>query len=279
MLENSFIHLPGVGEQTEKKLWDTGILTWYDFLNSDEEKLPVRIRANHKEILSQCIEHKDDLEFLAEAFPAQEHWRLFSKFSHLCSYFDIETDGRQNQDSITAVTVYDSRGTKTFVRGVDLEYVSEYLESCGILVSFYGTHFDLPMLQSNLGFQNKRPHIDLYHVFRSLDIRGGLKKIESRFGIDRGTLSGVDGYYAVLLWRYYKNMSDERALETLLAYNVEDVVNLEELLYIAYNLKIDSLKRFTDQKKQWSGSRPPNPFNVSRSLLQEVRAYLNGVRY
>ena len=30
MIQNSFIHLPGIGETTEEKLWSEGIRTWDD---------------------------------------------------------------------------------------------------------------------------------------------------------------------------------------------------------------------------------------------------------
>ena len=46
-------------------------------------------------------------------------------------------------------------------------------------------------------------------------------------GLDRGYLEGVDGYFAVLLWREYELYHDQEALETLLAYNIADTVNLE----------------------------------------------------
>jgi hypothetical protein len=56
--------------------------------------------------------------------------------------------------------------------------------------------------------------------------------------MDRGELTGVDGYFAVLLWNDYDRGGNERALETLLAYNVEDVFNLETLMVMAYNMKV-----------------------------------------
>ena len=56
-------------------------------------------------------------------------------------------------------------------------------------------------------------------------------------GLDRGDLANVDGYFAVLLWREYRMRGNAQALETLLAYNIRDVVNLEALLVKAYNLK------------------------------------------
>ena len=42
----------------------------------------------------------------------------------------------------------------------------------------------------------------------------------------------------MLLWHDYRRSGNPRSLETLLAYNIQDVVNLETLLVMAYNLKI-----------------------------------------
>ena len=57
-------------------------------------------------------------------------------------------------------------------------------------------------------------------------------------GIDRQELDGVDGYFAILLWEEYQKTKNPKALDTLLAYNIEDVINLETLMIKAYNLKI-----------------------------------------
>ena len=78
------------------------------------------------------------------------------------------------------------------------------------------------------------------HVLRSLGITGGLKGCEKKLGIDRKELDGVDGYFAVLLWREYLKSGNRAALDTLLAYNIEDVVNLETLMVIAYNMNLDA---------------------------------------
>ena len=63
-----------------------------------------------------------------------------------------------------------------------------------------------------------------------LGFKGGLKKIEPRFGIHRPKeVNGMDGYMAVLLWQRYQR-GDQGALDLLLTYNREDVVNLEVLM-------------------------------------------------
>jgi uncharacterized protein YprB with RNaseH-like and TPR domain len=48
--------------------------------------------------------------------------------------------------------------------------------------------------------------------------------------MDRGNLSDVDGFFAVLLWNEYRKTGNQKALDTLLAYNVQDTVNLQNLM-------------------------------------------------
>jgi hypothetical protein len=75
-------------------------------------------------------------------------------------------------------------------------------------------------------------------VLSSLGYRGGLKRCERQLGLARQGVEDIDGLFAVLLWNDYVENPNPRALETLLAYNTVDVVNLETLLYLAFNLKL-----------------------------------------
>jgi len=61
---------------------------------------------------------------------------------------------------------------------------------------------------------------------------------EKKAGIDRGELEKIDGYFAVLLWNDYRINHNRKPLEILLAYNIQDVVNLEILMVLSYNLKL-----------------------------------------
>lgn len=52
MLKNSFLHIPGIGGKTEKKLWNAGMTDWQRFITSTETPLtPVR-----EETARVCIE-------------------------------------------------------------------------------------------------------------------------------------------------------------------------------------------------------------------------------
>ncbi|MEN3184327.1 MAG: ribonuclease H-like domain-containing protein, partial [Atribacterota bacterium] len=87
-------------------------------------------------------------------------------------------------------------------------------------------------------------------------------------GMHRGKLEGVDGYTAVLLWRKYQDGCPE-ALETLLAYNVADTVNLERLMVFAYNEKVRRLSApcapLPEPRK-----RILVPYRVHEEILDEV---------
>ena len=53
-------------------------------------------------------------------------------------------------------------------------------------------------------------------------------------------VNGMDGYMAVLLWQRYQR-GDKGALDLLLSYNREDVVNLEVLMDGAFAMERERL--------------------------------------
>ena len=107
-----------------------------------------------------------------------------------------------------------------------------------------------------------------HYALKSLGYSGGLKAIEHRLGMDRDQLEGVDGFLAVMLWHEYRRRGNKDALETLLAYNVQDVLNLETLVVFAYNQKL--------RETPFSASHalPPartvsNPFHPHQAVIRK----------
>ena len=98
------------------------------------------------------------------------------------------------------------------------------------IYTYNGSRFDLPFIKAKLGVDLKPcfKHTDLMYDCWRNDLKGGLKAVERKLGIGR-ELKGVDGRMAVQLWWDYANNNDQQALQTLLAYNREDVVNLRQL--------------------------------------------------
>lgn len=145
------------------------------------------------------------------------------------AYLDIETtfDGE-----ISVVGIYvPGRGLVQLTGGdVTDVAITDALEGVSSVVTFNGSSFDLPFIRRVAGvdIRDLAEHVDLMRVCRKRGLRGGLKRIEVLLGISRS--SGVtDGREAPRLWQRFVNDDDRSALEKLLLYNREDVVNLELL--------------------------------------------------
>ena len=113
-------------------------------------------------------------------------------------------------------------------------------------------------------------HIDLRYLLKSLGYSGGLKGCERALGFSRPGLEDVDGYFAVLLWKDYEKTGKKAALETLLAYNVEDVLTLERLLVLAYNHKLGETP-FVKSHELPKPTVIPNPFCPDQGVLRKIR--------
>ncbi len=161
----------------------------------------------------------------------RDAWRAWEELRGSCVYLDIETDGGQSGSSVTIVGLYDGTEFVALVKDKDLDELPERLDQYSMVVTFFGAGFDVPMLQKRfLDYKFDHVHLDLCPTLRRLGLRGGLKSIERQLGISRGDdTEGLNGLDAVKLWNRYIHLDDEPSLERLIAYNREDVVNLERL--------------------------------------------------
>lgn len=234
MLETCFLHLSGIGPSFVKKLTEAGILCWDDafakplpFGGKKAATLLAGVRESQERLASR------DIRWFGDALPPAEQWRLYPYFKHKAAYVDIETTGLSwPEGHITTIALYDGENVRTYVKGRNLEQFADDILNYDLLVTWNGRGFDAPILRKSLNIpldKGDMGHLDLLPVFRALDLRGGLKKVEKSLGIDRDELTGVDGWMAVKLWREFRQTRDERVLETLLAYNVADVLSLEYL--------------------------------------------------
>jgi uncharacterized protein YprB with RNaseH-like and TPR domain len=244
MLKRTFIHLPGVGPRREAQIWRQGLSTWEDFLAAQRIRGLSRERLGWlKEELERSLAHLADAAYFAGRLSAGEHWRLFRHFRPKTAYLDIETTGTVWPGLwVTVVGLYDGRNLHQFVQGYNLEEFPQTLREFDLLVTFNGTQFDLPVLEAYFPQLSLPPaHVDLRFLMARLGFKGGLKKIEPRFGIRRPEeVDGMDGYMAVLLWERYQR-GDQGALDLLLTYNREDVVNLEVLMDAAFRMERERL--------------------------------------
>jgi uncharacterized protein len=242
MLRNTFVHLPGVGPQRERALWDQGILDWNRFLARSGDKLARgRVRESTVVLVRRSIDALDrgDADFFKPLLPTSETWRLFTEFADQAVFLDIETTGLCGEfDDITVIGAMGNGEMSVFINGINLDQFPAYIAQFPLLVSFNGSQFDVPFLRAH--FPEARldqAHIDLRFVLASLGHKGGLKVVEQRLGLRRNAaIQGVDGFEAVRLWHRYRR-GDKAALKTLILYNTTDVANLVELAEIAVDLK------------------------------------------
>jgi uncharacterized protein YprB with RNaseH-like and TPR domain len=152
------------------------------------------------------------------------------------AYLDIETTGcsRHSHDLTVVGVAIERQDAMEVIQlvGGDITDIalSNALVGVETLYTYNGHRFDLPFIRHILG-------IDLERRIRCRDLmidcwkhklKGGLKAVEQKLGIDRQS-KGIDGWMAVRLWWDYINNHNAAALETLLTYNREDVVNLKTL--------------------------------------------------
>ena len=253
MLKHTFLHVPGIGYATEHKLWTQGFLSWEDYFNNSVHcPMPLAIRDRLAEHLQESVKalaagHARHFEM---RLPPGELWRLYPEFGEKAAFLDIETTGLYlGADVITLIGLFDGQDTKVFIRDVNLEEFAQEIKKYSLIVTFNGKRFDIPFIRRTLGeLPPYQAHIDLLYPLRKLGYRGGLKAIEAQLGLEReGALKEVDGFLAVLLWREYQR-GNRPALDTLVRYNLEDVVNLQYLADVAYNeavarlpIKVESL--------------------------------------
>ena len=235
MLRSTFLHLPGIGPVTESTLWQQGIFSWEAFRSSPS------VKGLSPERYERLVRALDDgeralsdgfAEYFGNRLPAREHWRIYPSFPDSTAFLDIETTGLSPYEGIvTVVTIHGGGRTRSFVADQDLEEVPAYLQQFDLLVTFNGSVFDVPFLQSR--FPHLAPpevHVDLRFLLYRLGVSGGLKRIEQTLGIGgRAGVEGIHGLDAVRLWEEYRRGRTE-SLERLVRYNRADTVNLQPLL-------------------------------------------------
>jgi uncharacterized protein len=272
MLKNTFCHIPGITPLAEQRLWASGIDCWDAALEAAALRLPRRAPASLAEHLRASLLHleKGNPHHFADSLKANQHWRLFPEFRHTIAYLDIETTGLGYGDSITTIVIYDGRRIRHYVQGDNLNDFKRDIAEYGTVVTYNGKSFDVPFIERFFGVRMPHAHIDLMYVLRSLGYKGGLKGCERQLGLERKELADVDGFFAVLLWNAFKRTRDHRALETLLAYNATDVVNLEALLVKAYNMKLNETP-FYKTHRIAAPVLPEIPFKADSETTQRLR--------
>jgi len=236
MLTSSFIFLPGVGSTTERRWWDEGLLDWNLFLNQSSV---AGLSAGRKHWfdgeLRTAQQRLENGEFrsVATQLPRREHWRLYELCRARTVYLDIETTGATaDQGDVTVVGLHRNGTSLSLVQheNLTLERLQVELDHCDLLVTFFGSVFDIPYLCAIYPTLRVPPlHFDLCFAARRLAMRGGLKHLEQELGIHReDPIRNLDGLDAVRLWFAWLR-GDATARETLVTYNRADTDNLVAL--------------------------------------------------
>ena len=273
MLQNTFLHIPGIGIKTEQRLWESGILSWDLGTNMGGEGC---LSKKLKTTTRWLRESKHQLasvnpNYFAEHMPASHHWRFFPEFRDVTVYLDIETTGLSHYDeTITTIALYDGKSISHYVKDRNLAEFPKQIRRYKVIVTYNGKCFDVPFIERTFGITLNQVHVDLRYILAGLGYKGGLKSCEKQLGFFRGDLSDIDGFFAVLLWLDYCNTGNEKALETLLAYNIQDVISLEKLMVAAYNLKI---KDTPFHRNLLPDPDLPNlPFRADMETIERIRS-------
>ncbi len=244
MLEHSFLHLPGIGETTERKLWDQGVRSWTDLENSlgdvfgKKKASAVAIALEE----SRSAFESGELRYFSERMKGAHMWRLVPECCDSIAYLDIETTGLGFPPMSQSTTIAVLLNGEILIEH-EHERKRELLErvehEAKMVVTFNGLCFDLPFLRHEFDMPLAIPHVDLRVWLRRHELTGGLKAIQRALPqVHQRSSMDIDGFDAVRLWRMHKR-GVPRALETLMTYNAEDSLCLEPLLYIAYERELE----------------------------------------
>ena len=246
MLESTFVHIQGIGETTEKSLWDQGCRTWDhleemagDIFGAKRATTTLMALEESREALAA-----GEMQYFHERLGNAHAWRLINRCEDAIAYLDIETTGMGMPPMSHSTSVAVSFKGELFVEHETEKkrLLFEKLESeAKMWCTFNGLCFDLPFLRRELGLRFSQPHVDLRVWMRRCGYKGGLKKIQQQFPDVRQRESmDIDGFDAVRLWRMHKR-GVPGALETLMTYNAEDTVVLEQLLNKCWSMECEKL--------------------------------------
>ena len=247
MITSTFVHLPGIGPDTEERLWTDGCRTWDDLVDQAPRRFG---RARAARVLESLSESRAayqafKLGYFHQRLKGGEKWRLASDVlgrerSHAIAYLDIESTGLGFPPDTESTTIAIYWGGELMVEhrpNLKKLLIERLDREAELLVSFNGTTFDLPFLRREFGVALAQAHLDLRYWFGRHGHAGGLKAIQTRFPHihQRGSMD-IDGFDAVRLWKLHRR-GVPGALETLMTYNAEDTVVLESLMHLGFTME------------------------------------------
>ena len=268
MLTNTFCHMRGIAEKTERKLWSAGIMSWDSDLPRADVRLPYAVLSSWYSGVKESIANRSNPRYFADRLPPREHWRLFSDFQDATAFLDIETTGLYGGE-ITTIAMYDGKTIRYYVNGENLAEFCDDVTAYRMLVTYNGKSFDAPFIERFFRIRLQHVHLDLRYPLGSLGLKGGLKGCERQLNISRTGMEDVSGLVAPLLWNEYSQRKNVKALETLLAYNIQDTLSLHALVVHMYNEKVKSTP-FAASRTLPLPAIPQPPFEADRDTVEAV---------
>jgi uncharacterized protein YprB with RNaseH-like and TPR domain/predicted nuclease with RNAse H fold/dephospho-CoA kinase len=239
MLNHTFLHLPGIGSISERRIWKSGVRTWDEYERTQSEQLPLFPGGRRPDVEAlarsrEALQH-GDIGYFSERLPPAEQYRIALSFPRETIFVDIESTGLSLYYDYITVVGWERNGRfGAWIRGSDNEEMYRAFSEAKVIVTFNGSRFDLPFLRKEFpDLPIPLCHIDLRFFVRRAGVSGGQKAVEERLGIVRElALKGIAGEAAPVLWHRYR-WGDPQSLKLLVAYNHADIDGLKMLMDIA----------------------------------------------
>ena len=229
MITEALLHCPQIGPARLEKLHASDIRTWQDVIKRADE-LSSGIRAPIVQESQRCIDAlaRNDIHYFVQNLAIKDRWRILQHFLNDVTFFDIETAGLEYDDPITTICVWHRGEVHTFLEHENLDDFLDLLDEVKLLSSFNGSTFDVPRVLDSFHIPALPcPHLDLRWLCYHQELRGGLKEIALRLGIQRpADLQFADGEMAIRQWARWIHFQDQQARADLIRYCASDVVLL-----------------------------------------------------
>src|SRR6266545_1489956 len=189
VLERTFRHLPGIGPIKERRLWDRGIDTW-DVMRSAllagvspnqilQPKRSVQLSlfnigggATRQRTSATWLQRIEEsrralntrtFSYFLHTLNPRDHWRVLQTCWDDAAYLDIETTGLSRESNYaTVIGVLHKARFYQWVWTQSLDGLARLISDAAVVVTFNGSRFDLPFLQSQMPFLPRpKAHIDL----------------------------------------------------------------------------------------------------------------------
>jgi len=255
MLKNTFIHIKGIGRETEKRLWKKGIYTWNDYKKIYQPLFNLFNKNFQNDIISESIKalNAGVINFFVERLENHDYYRIALAYPNDVMFLDIETTGLSlYYHKITIIGWLKNNKYKVYVNGQNATDFFNDMQSTKVLITFNGVLFDCKFIKKEFPkIIFPKCHIDLRYLARRFNLKGGQKSIEKQINFKRSkTLENLSGENAPMLWYEFLHGNTE-SFKKLIQYNCND---------------IDGMRRIFDECVKLSCIKYEIPQKISNSL-------------